>query len=427
MSRRASHLQGSSAYSSRGAGTYVRILALVVALVVVIVAIFVGVQLNRGLPKASAAVVLSGHLDSAGSRPVLPVPTQGETDVAVEGMGTLAAVQANREVPLGSITKLVSALVVLKHHPLGVGQQGPEITVPASIGDAYQSEFEAHDSVIDVTTGERLSELQCLEAMMIPSADNIADMLALWTAGSQSAFVAEMNAEAASLGLHHTHFADPAGLSYATVGSAADMVRLGETVLANPLLRLLVAMPQVNLPLAGLVYNFNYDLGRDGIIGIKTGSTVDGGGDFLWAARRKVDGREVTVIGAVLSQYGKDELQIALDAAKSLSLAAFSDLHPITLLRAGTTVARVSTVWGSSTRVVTTKAVTGFGYSGEQVPVAVHLEGTASSGHLEAPLRKGQQVAAVAVDLPSGAVTIPAETVGAVVRPSTTWRLERGL
>ncbi len=430
MSRSGSHLQGSSSRSPRGAGSYVRVLALLIALVVVVAAVFVGIQLDRGLPKASASVVFHGPLTAAGTPPVLPVPDRGETDVAVEGIGTLAAVNANREVPLASLTKLVTALVVLAHHPLGIGEQGPDITVPASIGSAYPSEYAAGDSVIDVATGERLSELQCLEAMLIPSADNVADLLADWTAGSESAFVAEMNAEAASLGLHHTHFADPAGLSYATVGSAADMVRLGKVVMANPLLSLIVAMPQVDLPLNGVVYNFDYALGRDGIVGIKTGSTVDGGGDFLWVARRKVDGQEMTVIGAVLGQYGTktlSELLVALHAGERLSSAAFSDLHSVTLLRPGRTLVRVTTPWGPSTRGVTTRGVTTIGFSGERVNASVHLEGAAGTGSLKAPLHAGEQLAAIEVDLPSGAVTVPATAVGAIRGPSTSWRLERGL
>lgn len=427
MSRRGSHLQGPRASSSRGFGFYLRVIALLVALVVVLAAIFVGVQLNRGVPKASASVVLHGKLTAAGSRPSLPVPSQGTTDVAVEGLGTLATHDPGKEVPLASITKLVTALVVLAHHPLGIGEQGPQITVPASIASAYPAEAAAHDSVIKLTAGEHLSELQCLEAMLVPSADNVADLLAIWTAGSQSAFVSEMNAEAAALGLHHTHFADPAGLSYASVGSAADMVRLGRVVMSKPLLEQIVAMPQVDLPLAGLVYNYDYDLGRDGIVGIKTGSTVDGGGDFLWAARRKLHGREVTVIGAVLAQFGKNELQTALDAAKSLSVAAFSDLHQVSLLQPGRTVVRISTPWGSSTRAVTTRGVSALGYSGEQVTAVARLDGAAGGGRLAAPLRSGEQVASVEVELPSGAVTVPATTVGPVVRPSISWRLERNL
>jgi D-alanyl-D-alanine carboxypeptidase (penicillin-binding protein 5/6) len=386
----------------------------------VIVAIFVGVQLNRGLPKASAAVVLSGHLDSAGSRPVLPVPTQGETDVAVEGMGTLAAVQANREVPLGSITKLVSALVVLKHHPLGIGQQGPEITVPASIGDAYQSEFEAHDSVIDVTTGERLSELQCLEAMMIPSADNIADMLALWTAGSQSAFVAEMNAEAASLGLHHTHFADPAGLSYATVGSAADMVRLGEAVLANPLLRLLVAMPQVNLPLAGLVYNFNYDLGRDGIIGIKTGSTPQAGGCFVFAARETIAGQSRLVFGAVLGQYSASSpLQKALNEALLLVQSVSGVAEQVRIVPSGAEVGQVSVPWGKAVPLVTKGSVDLLVPTGAtaKLELSAHLPGDTVAA--------GTKVGTLRVIVGGHTSTVPVVTGGAISPPTVGWRLRR--
>lgn len=429
MSRRGSHRR-SSAWSSsrksdRGIGFYLLVLSLVVLVLVVAAGAYVGIQLNRSVPKATASVVFQDPLTAAGTRPSLPVPTQGSTEVAVEGVGTLAAVNANKSVPVASITKLITALVVLQHHPLQVGQQGPEITVPAAIGSAYPAELAAHDSLIPVRTGEHLSEYQCLEAMLIPSADNVANLLATWTAGSVSAFVAEMNAKATALGLHHTHFADASGLSAGSESSAADLVHLGEIVLNQPVIAQIVAMPQVDLPLAGLVYNYDYDLGRDGIVGIKTGSTLPAGGDFLFAAHHKVDGKTLTVVGAVLNQQGKNILQAALDAAKRLAVAAFADIHPVTLLRAGVPVVRVTAPWGGSTQAVTTRTVTTLGFSGERVRAAVHLAGPATTRTLKSPVATGAELATVQVTLPNGTVSVPATTVGAIKAPSLTWRLER--
>ncbi len=426
MSRSGAH-RSASPYgsSSRGAGFFVRLTALVVALLVVLAGVFVGVQLSRGTPEASATVVAHGVLTAPGSRPSLPTPTHGATYVQVEGLGTIASHNAGEELPLASITKLVTALVVLHHHPLSPGQQGPEITVTSAVGAAYPGEAAVHDSVIPVRTGERLSEYQCLEALLVPSADNIADLLATWTAGSTSAFVAEMNAEAASLGLHHTHFVDPSGLDAASQGTARDLVRLGKVVLSQPLLAHLVALPQVDLPLAGVVYNFNYVLGRDGIIGIKTGSTLYAGGDFLWAARRKVGGHTVTVVGAVLDQQGKVPIQAALHAAERLSVAAFDSLHQVTLLPSGRTLVRVTTPWGASTRAITTRAVSAFGYPGEQVSASVHMDGTAAGGRLRTPLAAGTRLATLEVQLPSGTVSVPATTVTEVAGPSISWKLER--
>ena len=77
-----------------------------------------------------------------------------------------------------------------------------------------------------VRAGEKLTERQALEAMLIPSGNNIAWMLARWDAGSDGAFVATMNARARSLGLRQTRYADASGADPATVSTAADQFRL---------------------------------------------------------------------------------------------------------------------------------------------------------------------------------------------------------
>src|SRR5665213_519314 len=79
-------------------------------------------------------------------------------------------------------------------------------------------------------------------------------MLADWDAGGTDAFVAKMNGAAQTLALHSTHITDPSGLDSGTVSTPSDLIRLGEAAMAIPTFRQVVAMPQVTLPLAGLVY-----------------------------------------------------------------------------------------------------------------------------------------------------------------------------
>jgi len=137
-----------------------------------------------------------------------------------------------------------------------------------------------------VVPGEKLTERQALEALLIPSGNNIGAMLAGWDAGSQGAFVAEMNAQAGSLGLRSTRYADASGADPATVSTAGDQFVLTLRALQIPAFRQIVAMPQVTLPVAGVVYNVNSALGHDGIVGVKTGSSSPAGGCLAFAAIR---------------------------------------------------------------------------------------------------------------------------------------------
>lgn len=396
----------------------------VVGLVIValLVALFCGIQLSRSVPPLDVANVLPAHLVASGNPPGLPLPAQGSADVEVEGLGQIGALRANEALPLASVTKLMTALVVLKDHPLSPGQQGPAITVTPADAAAYSADLAQQDSVAAVAAGESLTELQALEALLVPSADNVAVILADWDAGSVPAFVSKMNSEAQQLGLSTTHYADPAGLDPQSAGSAADMVRLATYVMAQPVLREIVAMPQVTLPVAGTVYNYDYALGHDGIIGIKTGSTPQAGGNFVFAAQRTVDGRNLTVLGAVLNQGGQQPLTSALDEAERLSVAAFSSVSQVTVLPKGTKVLTLDAPWGKQAVAVTTQAVSTLGIPGEAASDRVDL----SPGISHLPSAKtGEQLGTVLVSFPGGTAKVPVVASGSVPPASASYRLGR--
>jgi serine-type D-Ala-D-Ala carboxypeptidase (penicillin-binding protein 5/6) len=155
-------------------------------------------------------------------------------------------------------------------------------------------------SVVKVAAAEKLTERQALEALLIPSGNNIASLLARWDAGSEAAFAAKMNTRARQLGLRSTRYADASGADPATVSTAAGQFRLTVAALQIPAFPQIVALPQVTLPVAGVAYNVNAGLGHDGITGVKTGSSSQAGGCLAFAAIRTVAGSPVTIVGVVL-------------------------------------------------------------------------------------------------------------------------------
>jgi len=371
-------------------------------------------------------MVLPAETTFPGPRASLPWPPFATAALDVEGVGPLGGENTTVERPLASVAKLVTALVVLKQHPLSIGESGPSITVTPAEVAAYKADAAEHQSVVAVAAGERLSELQALEAMLIPSANNVARILARWSAGSVPAFVADMNAEAAALGLHHTHLVGPSGLNPGSIGTAPDMVRLGEAVLANPLLAQIVQMPQVTLPVAGTVYNYDYALGHDGIIGIKTGSTTGAGGNFVFAARRLIAGRSVTVVGAVLGATGAQPLTSALSAGEALANAAFGQLRVATVLPKGRPVVVVRAKWAAQVVARTSRPVSLFGFPGELVHIEVERAAALASAKVT-KLAAGERLATVRVQAGAQVGAAPVLAPGPLPPAPLKWRFERGL
>src|ERR1700744_3252473 len=212
-------------------------------------------------------------------------PAHGGSAAAISGYGVTDGPGATRPVPIASVAKLMTAYVVLQNHPLAGHESGPDITVEPSEAAAYPAQVAGGDSLVAVAAGETITERQALEALLLPSADNMAWILARWDAGSQAAFAARMNATARRLAMTGTSYTDPSGLDPSTISSAADQVRLGLAAMQVPALAAITAEPTAVVPVAGVIRNTNTLLGRDGIVGLKTGSTQAAGGCVLGAAR----------------------------------------------------------------------------------------------------------------------------------------------
>jgi D-alanyl-D-alanine carboxypeptidase (penicillin-binding protein 5/6) len=257
----------------------------------------------------------------AGAGKALPVawPGEGEAAVAVEGLGSLGAAGSGKPVPIASLAKVMTAYLVLRDEPLEPGEEGFEIQIgPADVED-LQRRLVLNQSVVTVEVGEELSERQALEALLLPSANNVAALLAVHEAGSVEAFVAEMNEAADELGMGRTHYTDPSGFEDTTVSTAADQLRLARAAMADPTFAQIVAMPAAVLPVVGEVANFNELVGQEGFIGIKTGSDQAAGGCLLFAKRVQGNGRVLTMLGAVLGQREGDLIPAALASARSLA------------------------------------------------------------------------------------------------------------
>jgi serine-type D-Ala-D-Ala carboxypeptidase (penicillin-binding protein 5/6) len=230
------------------------------------------------------------------------------------------AVSPNEEpVPIASVAKVMTAYVVLKHYPLHAGDSGPLFEVSSDdVGDTEARRREGQ-SVVDVRAGEELTERDALMAILLPSANNVAVLVAREVDGSVASFVAEMNRTARALRMSHTTYTDPSGRDDGTVSTALDQLRLAEVVAKDETLAAMMDTRTYWLPVAGQVANTNALLGHDGFVGMKTGSDEAAGGCLMFrAVWPSVNGNR-SLIGVVLGQRGDNLLTAGLDAAKQLA------------------------------------------------------------------------------------------------------------
>jgi D-alanyl-D-alanine carboxypeptidase (penicillin-binding protein 5/6) len=264
-----------------------------------------------GVPEAPDSPALPGSIWPASGQAAFVESTTG-------GKPRIQAGPNQHPAPIASVTKVMTAYLVLRDHPLKAGEDGPVITLTSADAADTAHRRAMQQSVVAITAGERLTERQALEALLLPSANNIAAVLATWDAGSQDRFVEQMNAAASPLGMADTRYTDPSGFDPDTVSTAADQVRIIEAAMALPAFAGIVAMPSAALPVAGTVANTDTLLGHDGFVGVKTGSDNAAGGCFAFRAVRRIGGKDVTITGVVLGQPGADQIAAGLGAARGL-------------------------------------------------------------------------------------------------------------
>jgi D-alanyl-D-alanine carboxypeptidase (penicillin-binding protein 5/6) len=296
----------------------------VASLLVVIAAI--AVALGVGWPASSSSTAASpsdvsredlrGAPGAATSSTVWPA--YGQAAFIRTGQSEIQASPNQHAAPIASVAKVMTAYLVLRDHPLRLGQDGPTITLTDADAADTDRRRGHEESVVPIAAGEQLTERQALQALLLPSANNIAAVLARWDAGSVDRFVGRMNATARALGMTHTRYTDPSGYDDATVSTAADQVRVVIRAMRLPVFASIVATPSAILPVAGIVHNTNTLLGHNGFVGVKTGSTDAAGGCFAFRAVRFVDGKPTTITGVVLGQPGHDQIAAGLAAADAM-------------------------------------------------------------------------------------------------------------
>ncbi|MFZ0089163.1 MAG: hypothetical protein WAL63_06645 [Solirubrobacteraceae bacterium] len=269
----------------------------------------------------------TNHTDA----PAVRWPQQGQAALVL-GNGRPAASQYEQPVPIASLAKAMTAYLVLERYPLNGAQDGFTTTVSAVEAQAVAQDRAEGQSVVAVVAGEQLTERELLEALLIPSGNNIAGMLATVLAGSETRFVADMNTEARALGMDHTTYTDPSGFDPSTVSTAADQLRVFQAAMRFSVFRQIVSTGIVTLPVAGTLTNFN-PLSAEGYAG-KTGSDSAARGCLAFFTHVTVSGRQQTAAGVVLGQGQGSNTSALLAAAGQAAQQLVNSTAPMTRVRA---------------------------------------------------------------------------------------------
>jgi D-alanyl-D-alanine carboxypeptidase (penicillin-binding protein 5/6) len=284
---------------------------------------------------------------------------------------------ARERLPIASITKLMTVLIVLERaRPDDVVTVGPDAS---SVGE----------STVHLRPGERLTVRDLVEAALIQSANDAANALADHVGeGDREAFVELMNAKARALGLGDTRFVRPDGLDVeGHYSSARDVTRLARIAMRLPLVREIVARRTETIAGGRRLHTWNDLLGGfPGLIGVKTGHTEAAGWCQVAAAR----GRGLTVYATVLgspTRAGRNE-----DLAELLAWG-ISRYRVVSLVEPRRIYARAEAPYGRAPlRLVATRALV------RVVRVDRPLvERVVAPAAVELPVRRGQRLGWVRV------------------------------
>nr|WP_256984217.1 D-alanyl-D-alanine carboxypeptidase [Streptomyces sp. XY006] len=401
--------------------TAVRRVKIWTPLVLLLVIVFAVVQSVRPLPTPTLELTAKDSHTFEGGQVDIPWPAKGQAALDVQGIGTFGSSGEQKPVPIASVAKVMTAYVILRDHPLKSGADGPKIDIDQAAEDQSDA---GQESTVDVTKGDKISQREALESILIASANNVARLLARWDAGSEKAFVQKMNDAAKDLGMKNTTYTDPSGLNNTTVSTAVDQVKLAKAAMQQPAFREVAAMMSY-VDYKGTKHdNWNRLVGSNDVTGIKTGTTTSALGNLVFAAKKDVNGETHRIIGAVVRQPagGPDNtiLGAALYEGDRLIRAAQGALESATILKKGTVVGYADDGLGGRTPVAVTEDVTAVGWAGLSVKLtfaADDLPHTAEAGTKVGTLTVG--------DGSSGAVKVPVALQEDLVEPGFGAKLTR--
>jgi D-alanyl-D-alanine carboxypeptidase (penicillin-binding protein 5/6) len=317
--------------------------------------------------------------------------------------------------PMASISKLITALVVLDAKPLASADDpGPTITFGKADHALYDRYYVLGATIAAMPTGTSMSQRDALATMLIPSASNYAEAVSTWAFGSQSRFLEATRGWLAAHGLTGTTIVEPTGISARNVSTPSDLMAIGKLAAANPVIARIVATPSMSVPGAGRITNTNDLLGSEGITGLKTGNLGAGSYSLLYTALLDVGVAEpLSVTGVVL---GGSSRQSVRQSVVALLNSIRSGFHEVSVSTHGQQVGSYSTPWGSTARMVIAESASIFTWSDTEIT-------TTMTPATPTAYTDGEAAGSITWNAGPNTATARVEVEGSIRPPTAWWRL----
>lgn len=375
-------------------------------------------------PLADPVVVYSEPGVPASAPSPLALPAEGAAAISVSGAddyfgpaasGIWATSGSAEPRPIASITKLITALVILDARPLAsAADPGPTITFSKADHDLYDEYYVRGATIAAMPTGSSMSQHDALATMLIPSASNYAEAVSTWAFGSQGAFLDAARRWLAANGLTSTTIVEPTGLSPRNTSTPTDLIALGRLAAANPTIAELAATSALALPGPGIIVNTNGLLGTEGITGLKTGNLGDGTYNLLYTAALDVGiGRTLSVTGVMLGGMSRSSVDRDVLALLGSIRAGF---HQVPVATRGQQVGTYETSWGSSGRMVIDDDVSILTWS--DTPITMAMDAATPKSYAD-----GEEVGTITWTAGPNTVAASVRIEGSLAPPTEWWRL----
>jgi len=338
-----------------------------------------------------------------------------EAYLGPDAAGIWATTGTNDPRPMASISKLITALVILEAKPLAdANDPGPTITFSKADHALYDKYYVMGATIAAMPTGSSMTEREALAVMLIPSASNYAEAVSTWAYGSQGAFVSAAGRWLAANGLTGTTFVEPTGMSERNTSTPTDLIALGRLAAANPTIAAIAATPSIAVPDSGVFSNTNDLLGVDGITGLKTGNLGYGSYNLLYTASMDVGiGQPLQIVGVVLGEYTHESVD---NEVRALLASIREGFRQVPVATHGQQVGEYRTPWGSSAKIVIAQEASILTWS--DTPITVAMQTTAPKTYTD-----GEAVGSVTWTAGPNTTSIPLVIDGRIDPPDEWWRL----
>jgi len=316
-------------------------------LLLVVVVSFPTVLYFRPLPPASITITLPKSVKPTSSDISWP---SGQAAFSAEGFDFLESNQADSKISTASIAKVITALCVLERKPLKLGEAGPTLTMGSEDVQRYQLELARDGTTFAVAEGDKLTEYEILQAILLPSANNIADSAAIWAFGSLNDYRAFAQNYVQSHNMTATTIGpDASGYDPSTTSTPSDLVKLAKIALKNSVIMEITGKPTATIGNDKVINNHNIMVGKDGITGLKTGRNDENSGGLLFTANVGEGSHTVKVAGIVTNA---GSLSAALVGTAQLVVSLQKDFPVSVVAAKNSSVGSLHTAWGTTTSIV---------------------------------------------------------------------------